>query len=66
MNDILGQFTNDFVTEFGVFDDDENITDGNGDTYWVNWKGNKYFALRCEVSPTEVLPGLNYHSPSIT
>ena len=42
-NDVLDQFHNDFVSEFGGFDYDTHATDGMGETYWSQWKGNKYF-----------------------
>ena len=42
-HDVLGKFYNDFISEFGVLDTEENSTDGWGETYWGQWKGNKYF-----------------------
>ena len=44
MNYTKDTMMEDFITEFGALDMDDNATDGEGFTYWTNWKGNKYFS----------------------
>ena len=43
INNLYPNLIQDFITQFGVFDEHEDATDGEGKTYWEQWDGNKYF-----------------------
>ena len=61
ISDAISKMQSHFNDETGHVAD----WDASGFTIGFNLE-DKHFALRCELSPTEVLPGWNYHSPSIT